>query len=302
MGGWTVYCPICGLTPHESDVSIYYNSHNCSKCKGAITPDDYCEDCIYNIPVDDLYFISSVRVLLFNGDITPYGKSDWPGPVRIYDNENYYTYQNYNLNFDVPNEYQGIMIHSICFDLLNKEIQLNKLTLKQAFYWIYENVHNLRMLLKNYDYGFITKRQQQDYELFKGEEWVTRRPDKIPSLPNLNKKIIRKINWKMNKFEQVLDILLLDLYITDIITLLNLRLTYRSLYYFLSSEIANIYIWKKICLTYLLLNDEKDQYENEIFDWYKYVIIGIKNQNFKNRIRIINIVKYIVHSIKYNNM
>lgn len=184
MGGWTVYCPICGLTPITADVKIYRDHKENNE------PSDR-----YDLPKEDYDFLETVCILLQNGDISSTGTCSWPSPVTCYDeNGNKILYNNTpKFSFD-KNKEGGIMIHSICLDLLKETIILNNLTLKQTFEWLYKNTHYNRMLLENYDYGFISERQKQDYELFKGEEWVTKRPDNVSNIKN-RMRIMNIINY-----------------------------------------------------------------------------------------------------------
>lgn len=196
MGGWTVYCPVCGLTPHTKDISFYRDYYNCKKCEKIheLDGDSFCEDHTYNIPEEDYIYIETVRILMSNGYISLNGTSDWPSPVTCYDeNENEILYNNTPKLCSDGNQ-EGIMIHSVCVKLLNKQLLLNKLTWNQVYNFLYENCEEGNMLLENYDYGFINKRQQQDYELMKNEEWTTKRPDNLLNTKN-HERVMNIINF-----------------------------------------------------------------------------------------------------------
>ncbi|CAO3652115.1 unnamed protein product [Cunninghamella echinulata] len=181
MGGWTVYYPLCGLTPLSTDVKHYRDTEE-----------------VYAIPEEDIEFIEIVRVLLPDGTVSSKGTCDWPSPVTCFDNEEekniIMACYNVTLFFShCEEEIDGIMIHSLCFDLLKKVLfyRFNPsphdsphLTLEQVYNWFSGNLDDTTLYLKHYDYGLVSDSQGKSYELYKGEEWVTKRPDLLANKKN----------------------------------------------------------------------------------------------------------------------
>lgn len=297
-----MYCPICGLTPLILDTTYFINIEDCLKCDFCVEKNKWhvCKNRVYEMPKEDEEFLETVRVLLSDGNISSCGTSDWPGPVTCYDdNGNIITYNNIPKSYHSEDEIDGIMIHSVCVDLLKQSVLLNKLTWQQIYNFLYKNCDGHKMILKKYDYGFISKSQRQNYELYKGEEWALNHPNQLPSpktilLHNQNK---TNIQWKRNNLEKVFDILFIFEYIDNIHEFLQLKLTCKSFYQYLTSPLAVKYIWKKICISKYMILDKNDLCDNNI-NWHKFAIMCNNNLNYKNRMRIMDIINYIVSNIK----
>lgn len=284
MGFSASYCNICGTQPDDNCYMLYMDNESC-ECHTK-----ECEACAYVMPEEDRDFMKNVRLIFEDGTVSGVGEgNDWPGfAVILNDGTRVYS----DINLRGGDEKVGLMLHTVCFDLLNSVLLSKNITYQQVFDWYYDNCEeddfSWQIFLK-FDLGFVSQRQEQEYVLYKGEEWVTRRPDVLPPIPDLDPKAVGEHTTHPYVFE----IVLLELYITDVDTLFQLELTCRYFHHFLSSYQAQCYLWKKVCMLNHMIIDPTIC--EQLKDWRKYAFLCQQHPNYRNRARIMGIIDRIVN-------
>ncbi|KAL7754026.1 hypothetical protein RI367_000005 [Sorochytrium milnesiophthora] len=297
MGGWTIFCLACGGPPFSQEAESY--SHE-SDCYGDST----------NLPQEDADFLDSVCVVSRYGYLTPPGISDWPYPVYIKledtpenrqrhpeycrwhtDGQRYHRsfYTDHQVGMYGPDVEDGVMIHAVCAGMLGEELACKRLTWQQVYDWRIRNVRDSTCLPDNFEYGFGNfPVHGQRFDLFKGLEWTTRRPDRFPDLLSLETDLpacnAADMTAGLGRLHLLpTEVLLLVLYLLRGKDLLVLMRASKALYQTLTAQTAQS-AWQMACARTGWLPPSR--LEGVTPDWCQYYRACQASDNMRNRQRI----------------
>ncbi|KAL7749739.1 hypothetical protein RI367_004969 [Sorochytrium milnesiophthora] len=305
MGGWTIYCFVCGGTPFADNACRYGDS-----------PED-----VYDMPEEDVAALDAACVVWEGGAVSPPGECDWPSPlyVKIADTpDNRAKYPmiatwdpmlgqgdvmlQREFHVDIPDNYddigsRGALVHAACADLFCEAMRATapKLTLEGVFAYCRDHQEGCNGLIDGIDYAYGKPPVHgQDFELHRGQEWTTRRPDRFPSIPTLppaSQHDDASSPAALGAWQPVpLEILLLVVHSLPARELLAMLLTSKTMQRLLTGPAAQR-MWKLACARngWVPPNSETSN-----VDWFRFHQRCLQSDNMRNRKRIMHIINELL--------
>ncbi|KAL7751154.1 hypothetical protein RI367_003359 [Sorochytrium milnesiophthora] len=202
------------------------------------------------------------------------------------------------------NEPDGLMIHTVCADMLRYEVERHQMSWPRLFHWMLSHTsYDTQLLPSITNYGMPRRTGRGFLELRRGQEYVLDRPDVFPDMSATSRPTVA-LHTKVAPAAGLLELLPLE--VAEAIMrylplgdLLALQAVSRPLQQLVTA--ANI-PWKAACrrFGYLPHDDTRHPYLNGL--WYQYFAACRRSQHMRNRRRILSTIDCILDGVHKTSM